>query len=48
MIGPLLTMHRHNAGALSTEDTTRYLGLYAAFFAGILAASIFNVGKYLR
>lgn len=45
---PLWYMHRHNAGALSTEDTTRYLGLYAAFAAGILAATLFNFKRYLR
>jgi hypothetical protein len=47
MIGPLVTMHRHNVGALSSDDTTKYLGLYAAFFAGILAASLFNLKKYI-
>ena len=45
---PLWIMHRHNAGALTPEDTTRALGLYAAFAAGILVATLFNVRGYLR
>jgi hypothetical protein len=45
---PLYAMHRYNAGAISAEDTQRYLGLYAAFFAGVLAATMFNFRRYLR
>ena len=45
---PLLIMHRHNAGALSTEDTTRALGIYVAFAAGVLMATLFNFKGYLR
>jgi hypothetical protein len=41
-------MHRSNAGALTAEDTQKYLGLYVAFAAGILAATLFNLKRYLR
>ena len=45
---PLYYMHQHNAGALSSEETQKYLGLYAAFAAGVLIATLFNFKRYAR
>lgn len=48
LMTPLYFMHRNNAGELSAEDTSKYLGLYAAFFGGVLLATMFNLKKYVR
>lgn len=45
---PLYYMHQSNAGAMTSEETQKYLGLYVAFAAGILAATLFNFKRYLR